>query len=63
MDFVVGIGLVFAIEGLAFAAFPGFVQRRMRDALELGEGQMRIVGLASAVVGVLIVWAARRLLA
>lgn len=63
MDLLVGIGLVFAIEGLAFAAFPGFVQRRMREVLALGEGQLRAAGLASAVIGVLIVWLARRLLA
>ena len=62
-DFVAGLGLVFAIEGLMFAAFPGFARNRMADAVELGEGKLRTVGLVSAVVGVLIVWVVRRLVA
>lgn len=60
LDFVAGIGLVFAIEGLMFAAFPGFVRSRMTDALELGEGRLRTVGLLSAIVGVVIIWVVRR---
>lgn len=60
LDFVAGIGLVFAIEGLMFAAFPGFVRSRMSDALELGEGRLRTVGLVSAIVGVVIIWVVRR---
>jgi uncharacterized protein len=63
LDFLVAVGLIFAIEGLTFAAFPGFVQRRMRDVMELGEGRMRIAGIVSAILGVLLVWIARRLLA
>lgn len=62
-DFLAGLGLVFAIEGLMFAAFPGFVRSRMTDALELGEGRLRTVGLVSAVIGIVIVWVVRRLIA
>lgn len=59
VDFLAGVGLVFAIEGLMFAAFPGFVRNRMKDALNLGEPRMRAVGLVSAAVGVAIVWLVR----
>ncbi|MFO1148210.1 MAG: DUF2065 domain-containing protein [Alsobacter sp.] len=60
LDFLGGVGLVFAIEGLLFAAFPGFVRSRMTEALSLGEGKMRTVGIVSAAVGVAIIWAVRR---
>jgi hypothetical protein len=60
LEFLGGVGLVFAIEGLMFAAFPGFVRSRMAEALELGEGKMRTVGIVSAIVGVAIIWAVRR---
>jgi uncharacterized protein YjeT (DUF2065 family) len=60
VDFLAGIGLVFVIEGLLFAAFPRFVLGRMADAMRLGEGRLRAVGLVSAVIGVTIVWVVRR---
>jgi uncharacterized protein len=60
LDFLGGVGFVFAVEGLMFAAFPGFVRTRMSEALELGEGKMRTVGIVSAVVGVAIIWVVRR---
>jgi uncharacterized protein YjeT (DUF2065 family) len=59
VDFLAGVGLVFAIEGLMFAAFPSFVRARMKDALSLEEGRMRTVGLVSAALGITIVWAVR----
>lgn len=62
-DFLVAVGLVFVIEGLMLAAFPGFVMARLSDLAKLGEGRMRIIGLASAIVGVGLVWAFRRWIA
>ena len=59
IDFIVAVGLVLVLEGLMFAGFPGFVRARMRDVLEAGEGAMRLIGLASAVIGVLIVFLVR----
>ena len=47
-DFFVAIGLVLVLEGLMFAGFPAFVRARMRDALELDEGMMRVIGLIYA---------------
>ena len=58
-DFVVALGLVLALEGLLFAAFPGFAKRAMASAMESPDGMLRIVGIVSAVLGVVLIWAAR----
>jgi len=58
-DFLVAIGLVFAIEGILFAAFPGMVKRAMVHVAETPDGPLRIVGILSAVVGVVLVWMVR----
>ena len=58
-DFLAAIGLVFAIEGLMFAAFPLGTKRAIAAALTLPDGQLRIVGIVSAAIGVVIVWLVR----
>ena len=58
-DFVVAIGLVLAIEGLIFAAFPGVAKRLAANALESPESSLRIAGVVSAVLGIIIVWLVR----
>jgi uncharacterized protein len=58
-DFLVAIGLVFAIEGILFAAFPGPVKRAMTHVTETADSALRLVGIASAVIGVLLVWLVR----
>ncbi len=58
-DFVAAFGLVFVIEGLIFAAFPGSAKKAMLSVLETPEAALRGIGLASAVVGVILVWLAR----
>jgi uncharacterized protein YjeT (DUF2065 family) len=58
-DFVVAIGLVLAIEGILFAAFPGWVKRAMEHVVETPDGALRLVGLMSAVIGVILVWLVR----
>jgi uncharacterized protein YjeT (DUF2065 family) len=58
-DLVVAIGLMLALEGLAFAAIPGTAKRLAASALEAPEGVLRITGVVCAVVGVLIVWLVR----
>ena len=60
-DLVVALALALAIEGLLFAAFPDAVKRAMLDAAHTPSERMRIVGLGSAVVGVVIVWVVRGL--
>ncbi|MGL4444520.1 MAG: DUF2065 family protein [Alsobacter sp.] len=62
-DLLLGLGLVLAVEGILFAAFPAFIKRRMQEMLALDEGFMRVAGLLTAVAGIALVWAARRLLA
>ena len=58
-DFIVAIGLVFAIEGLIFAAFPGAAKRLAANALESPENALRVAGVVSAVLGIIIVWLVR----
>jgi len=58
-DFLVAIGLVLAIEGLMFAALPGTAKRLAASALEAPDGALRIAGVLSALLGVLIVWSIR----
>jgi uncharacterized protein YjeT (DUF2065 family) len=55
-DFLIAIGLVFALEGLMFAAFPGAAKRAMLNVLETPEHLLRIVGIVSAAFGVLVIW-------
>ena len=58
-DFLAAFGLVFVIEGLIFAAFPGSAKKAMMSVLDTPEATLRAVGIGSAVVGVLVVWLAR----
>jgi len=58
-DFLVAIGLVLAIEGLMFAALPGTAKRLAASALEAPDGALRIAGVLSALLGILIVWSIR----
>ena len=58
-DFLVAIGLVFAIEGILFAAFPATAKRAMSHVAETPDSALRIVGIGSAVIGVVLVWLVR----
>lgn len=58
-DFFVALGLVLVIEGLLFAAFPGFSKRGMQTVIDTPELRLRQVGIACAVVGLIVVWAIR----
>jgi uncharacterized protein len=58
-QFVVAIGLVLVIEGLLFAAFPGFAKRLAATALESPETTLRVAGIASAVLGIVLIWLVR----
>ena len=55
-QFIVAIGLVLVIEGLLFAAFPGFARRLAATALESPEMSLRVAGLISAVLGIVLIW-------
>jgi uncharacterized protein len=58
-DFLVAIGLVFAIEGILFAAFPATVRRAIAHVLETPDATLRLLGILSAVIGVVVVWLVR----
>lgn len=61
-DFSAAIGLVFAIEGLLLAGFTETMRERMAQAAKTDSKRLRLLGLAAALIGVAIVWAARRIL-
>jgi len=58
-DFLAALGLVFVIEGLIFAAFPAQAKRAMQSVLETPEATLRVIGLGSALIGVIVVWLVR----
>lgn len=58
-DFLAALGLVFVIEGLIFAAFPGEAKRAMKSVLETPDTTLRAIGLVSAVIGLAVVWLVR----
>jgi hypothetical protein len=58
-DFLAALGLVFVIEGLIFAAFPESAKRAMASVLETPDLSLRLIGIGSAVVGLLLVWLVR----
>jgi uncharacterized protein YjeT (DUF2065 family) len=58
-DFLVAIGLVFVIEGLIFAALPEQARRALLQVAQTPESSLRVVGIVSAVLGLILVWAVR----
>ncbi len=58
-DFVVALGLVLALEGLLFAAFPGAAKNAMANVLETPDAILRGVGIACAVIGIAVIWLVR----
>lgn len=58
-DFIVAIGLVLALEGLLFAAFPGAAKQAMANVLDTPDQILRGVGVASALIGIAVIWLVR----
>jgi hypothetical protein len=58
-DFLAAVGLVFVIEGLVFAAFPGPAKRSMAAVMGTGDQTLRLIGIGCAVLGVILVWLVR----
>ncbi len=56
VQFFVALGLVFVLEGLFFAVFPGPARRSAVAILETPEQTLRVVGVVSAAIGVLVIW-------
>ena len=58
-DFLVALGLVFVIEGLIFAVSPGSAKNAMAHVVDTPDGPLRVIGIASAALGVVLVWLVR----
>jgi uncharacterized protein YjeT (DUF2065 family) len=59
-DFLIGVGILFVIEGLMFAAAPVWLKSAMKSALATPEPVLRAVGIGSAVAGLILIWLVRR---
>jgi uncharacterized protein len=60
VDFLIGVGILFVLEGVLFAASPAFMRRAMKSAMEMPDNILRVVGIASAVAGLILIWLIRR---
>lgn len=58
-DFLAAIGLVLVFEGLIYGGFPFLAKRMAKDVLEIPDHVLRIAGIASIALGVLVVWFVR----
>ena len=58
-EFIVALGLGLVIEGLVFAGFPHAAKRLAASAIESPEASLRIAGIASAVIGLVLIWLVR----
>src|SRR5258708_14152024 len=59
-DFLIGVGILFVLEGLLFAASPAWMRRAMKSALASPDHVLRAVGIGSAVAGFVPIWGVRR---
>ena len=58
-DFLAAVGLVFVIEGILLAAFPGGAKHTMALVVKMQDTPLRIFGIVAALAGVVIVWLVR----
>lgn len=58
-DFLVGLGLVFVIEGLIWALAPRFGFRLLEFAASTSEQRLRAGGAIAVAAGVLLIWLVR----
>ncbi|HKS19328.1 MAG TPA: DUF2065 domain-containing protein [Bradyrhizobium sp.] len=59
-DFLIGVGILFVLEGLLFAASPAWMRRAMQSAVMTPDNILRVIGIASAVAGLILIWLVRR---
>ncbi len=55
IDFIVAIGLVFVIEGLLLFISPNRVKQLLNTINNYSEKKIRLVGLLSIIIGIIIV--------
>jgi uncharacterized protein YjeT (DUF2065 family) len=53
------LGLVLAIEGALYAAFPGVMRRALASLMAQPDQALRVGGLLALVTGVMVVWMVR----
>ncbi|WP_438276432.1 DUF2065 domain-containing protein [Nitrobacter sp.] len=58
-DFLIGLGILFVLEGILFAAAPDLTRRAMKSALALPEHVLRMIGIGSAIAGLILIWLVR----
>lgn len=59
-DFLIGLGILFVLEGLMFAASPEWMRKAMKSAMTTPDNILRAVGIGSAVAGLILIWVVRR---
>jgi len=61
IQFILGaLGLLLIIEGLLYALFPNRMKSMIKSMLEMSNDTLKWGGLASAIVGFLMLWTAVR---
>ena len=59
---IIGLGLLFIIEGIPYFAFPDKIKRFMAEVLKLPDGTVRGIGLMALLLGLLLVFLGTRVL-
>jgi uncharacterized protein len=60
---LLALGLVLAVEGLAFALAPSRIEEALRALAAMPTEQRRMLGLVMLAVGVAVIWVARTMAA
>jgi len=58
-DLGAAFGLMLVIEGALYALFPDFMRRAIAQVLVMPAAQIRVAALASAALGVGVLWLVR----
>jgi uncharacterized protein YjeT (DUF2065 family) len=58
-DVATAIGLVLALEGALYALFPDFMKRMAQQVMQSPGDTLRIAGVISVALGVVVVWLVR----
>lgn len=53
---ITAIALVFIIEGVLPFIFPNFWRRVMSQAIQMSENHLRLTGLISMIIGLVLLW-------
>jgi len=61
-DFFVVVGLILALEGGLYAAFPAGMKRMMAVMIQQPDNALRLSGLGAATFGVGIIWLVKTIL-